>query len=122
MESTLREKGMKAIECYLSRRGMDVIETNWRRGDNQIGFIATDEDSLVFISGCVRNGAERGFSEEIPSREEFEQTAIAYLSENETVADVRVRFDAVCVIVVSESRALIRHHLNVLNADSDDLS
>lgn len=40
-------------------------------------------------------------------------------SENEPEGDVQVRFDVIDMIVVPESRALLRHHTNALGNGVD---
>ena len=48
--------------------------------------------------------------------------AAAYLAERPGIPEGAVRFDVVSMLVLSEDRALIRHHVNAISAASDDFS
>lgn len=54
--------------------------------------VARDEDALVFMDEAAHAG-------------------------DEDLADVRVRFDTIGMMVLSENKALLRHHINCLGAD-----
>ena len=53
-------------------------------------------------------------------REAFERLAAAYLADAD-VTERAVRFDVVSMLVLNDSRALIKHHVNVLGAWSGDV-
>lgn len=91
-----------------------------RRAD----IIALDEAAVVFVEVNARTGAEAGFPAEAGTeakRAKFECTAIAYMAGYEET-DVSVRFDIISMVVIGESRAMLRHHINVLSAESESES
>lgn len=122
--TNLRKRSMEAAERYLSRRGYDILETDWQCAAGTVDVIAKDEGSLVFAQVSCRRGAEKGFpSERIAStsRAKREMMALSYLSTHEVV-DVTVRFDQLSLVVVDESRAMIRHHINCFSPSEDALA
>ena len=94
-----------------------------------LGGIYQPDEGSIFIRGKeVRirnvpearangNGEFPGFE---PDREAFERLAAAYLTDTD-VTDRAVRLDVLSMLVLSESRGLIRHHVNVLSAWSGDV-
>lgn len=121
MEATSNEKAMHGIKRFLERRGMEIIETDWAHGNNKIDIIAKDEDALVFISCTIRTNDGNGLGSEQVNRKAFERVAAAYLAEHLDIPEGTVRYDTVSMLVLSDSRALIRHHLNALSEASNDL-
>lgn len=107
-------KAMKGIKSYLERRGFDILEERWAHGGDIIDFIASEEDDLVFISCQLRRNSGEGFPEEVLDRSPLERLAAAYLAEHLDSGDCTVRFDLVSVLVLSDDRALLRHHRNAL--------
>lgn len=104
-------KAMKGIKSYLERRGFDILEERWAHGGD---FIASEEDDLVFISCQLRRNSGEGFPEEVLDRGSLERLAAAYLAEHLDSGDCTVRFDLVSMLVLSDDRALLRHHRNAL--------
>ena len=81
--------------------------------------IARDEAAVIFVEVNARTGAEAGFPAEVGTeakRAKFERTAIAYMAGYEET-DASVRFDIISMVVIGESRAMLRHHINALSAD-----
>lgn len=107
-------KAMKGIRIYLERRGFEILEESWAHGSDAIDFIANEEDDLVFIVCQLRRNSGEGFPEEILDRGSLERLAAAYLAEHLDSTDCTIRFDAVSMLVLSDDRALLRHHRNAL--------
>ncbi len=42
---------------------------------------------------------------------------LAYLATNPDGSDYTVRFDKLSILVIGESRALIRHHINAMSSE-----
>lgn len=87
--------------------------------------MALEDEAVVFIDVNARHGADKGMPEEnIPAaRERMEINAAKWLAENagdERFVNVSVRFDIISMLVLSEDRALLRHHINCLGADFTD--
>lgn len=55
------------------------------------------------------------FSEAHLTREQFEMLAVNWLGTNEPDQEGPVRFDAIDIIVVGDSKALVRHHIERLS-------
>ena len=121
MEATINEKVMRGIERFLERRGMEILETGWAHGNDKIAFIVKDDEDLVFISCTIRTNDGSGLGSEKVNRKTFERVAAAYLAEHSDIPEGIIRHDVVSMLILSEDRALIRHHLNALSEASNDL-
>ena len=107
-------KAKKGIRVYLERRGFEILEEDWAHVGDAADFIARDEDDLVFVHCQITQNGGEGFPEEDADRAALERLAAAYLAEHLDSEDIRIRFDVVSMLIVGESRALFRHHLNAL--------
>lgn len=105
----LKPKAIKASERFLESRGYEILETSWECAAGGADIIARDDAAVVFVEVNARTGAEA-------KRAKFERTAIAYMAGYEET-DVSVRFDIISMVVIGESRAMLRHHINALSAD-----
>lgn len=105
-------KAKKGIRVYLERRGFEILEEDWARGGDVADFIARDEDDLLFVHCQITQNGGEGFPEEDADRAALERLAAAYLAEHLDSEDIRIRFDVESMLIVGESRALFRHHLN----------
>lgn len=111
-DKNLGIKGEDAAVAFLERIGMEIAERNWSCKHGEVDAIARDGEVLVFIEVKTRNGVERGTPEDAvtPAKQKrYAKIAKAYLATLED-ADVEVRFDVVTILVLSEDRALLRHH------------
>ena len=111
-DKNLGIKGEDAAVAFLERIGMQIAERNWKCKHGEVDAIARDGGVLVFIEVKTRNGVERGTPEDAvtPAKQKrYAKIAKAYLATLEN-ADVEVRFDVVTILVLSEDRALLRHH------------
>lgn len=108
------QRAKQDVRRYLEIRGYEILEDGWCHGKGSVDFIATDEDgALVFIDCEVNANAGEGIPEEKPDRKAFERIAAAYLAESDQSC-IEVRYDIVGVLIIGESRALIRHHINAI--------
>ncbi|MCB5390657.1 MULTISPECIES: YraN family protein [Eggerthella] len=115
---TIDNKAMRGISSYLTRHGYDILEEGWTHGKDAIDFIARDErDELVFIATRATNGGNKLPAEKV-SRRSLERIAAAYLSSNIELPEGAVRFDFISMLILGDSKALIRHHRNALGDDS----
>ena len=121
MEAATNERAMRGIERFLERRGMKIIEAGWAHGNDKVDFIADDDGELVFISCTVRVNDGGGLGTEQVNRKAFERVAAAYLAEHLDIPEGAVRHDVVSMLVLGDSKALIRHHLNALSEAGNDL-
>lgn len=110
----LEIKATEATVRFLERKGYEVIDRKWEdpEGVGSIDLVAKDGDELVFVD-VVAHRSTDGFPEAHIGRELREILAAKWLGEHvEEYDNVSVRFDDVAMMVVSESRALLRHHIN----------
>ena len=121
MEATIKDKAMRGIGTYLERRGMDIIETGWAHGKDKIDYVVDDEGELVFIACKIRENTGKGIGDETANRDMFERIAAAYLAEHLEIPEGAVRFDIVSMLILGDSKALIRHHRNALSVAGNDL-
>lgn len=99
----------KAVAERISK---DIIETLFNKQQGEFS------NTLCFIK--VRTYIENEkFSENKISnsdRAKLEMIAFEYLKEND-IAETQVRFDEVVLLAMEGSRALLRHHVNILGID-----
>lgn len=114
-----KKQAIKATGRYLELKGLDIIDRQWGKDDlaGSIDLVAEDGGELVFVSVAPGDlDCDAGFREEPLSREQFELLAATWLRDHADFPDgsFPVRFDRVSVLMLSESRAIIRHHVNAL--------
>jgi putative endonuclease len=110
----LGDRGEAAAAAYLQRVGMTLAETNWRTAAGEVDIIAWDGPDLVLVEVKTRRSMRMGTPEEAVSaskQRRLVRLARAYLAETGSRPRV-VRFDVVSLRVLSEDRALLRHHRN----------
>ena len=112
---TAREKAADG-EVTRGSRNRDL----GRRGEEAAGeadIIARVGEVLVFVEVKTRRGVSYGFPAEAvdeAKRERYRRIALSYLAERR-LGEVPLRFDVVS-IVVSDRRAVVRHHINAFEA------
>ena len=110
----LEDRARKAAEKYLSMKGYEIVERDWAYDDGTVDFVCTDEDGeLVFVEVEVSLGGFPDEDTDLGRRKRFEAMAMVYLAEYD-MTDTTVRLDEVCVVPVTEGRAFLRHHINVV--------
>ena len=110
-------KAVHAAGLFLDRKGYNVRETGWEdpEGAGSVDVIAEDEGALVFIDVIAEEGAD-GFPVNNRSRKQREILAARWLAgADEEVVNMPVRFDDISFMVMGETRALLRHHINALS-------
>lgn len=124
MEVNVHERAVRAAKTYVTRKGYEVIGESWSKESlaGRIDVIAKDDDAIVFIEVTTSTPEAGGFSQKHLSREQFEILAAMWFAENPEQSDIRVRFDTIAMMVFSENKALLRHHIDSLGAfaGSDD--
>ncbi len=121
MMENMNERAVSAAARFLVRHGIDIIETNWKHGNASVDIVAEDGGAIVFVDVAARDTVEKGMpSEDVEgSRERREISAGMWLAEHddERFVDVPIRFDTIAMMVISEDRAFIRHHIGALSAE-----
>lgn len=111
--SKLQERAVEAAARFIEHKDFELLETSWTSPEGiTIDLIANDEDALVFIDVTA---AEYGEGGKVP-RGDMEITAAAWLASSSIEANMGVRFDIIDMLVVSENRALLRHHVNAFSS------
>ncbi len=111
----LLERAIKASATFLERRGYEILDRNWSNGGSAIDIVARDEDGVIVVVDVkARVGADKGFPIDTEaSRERLESAAAQWLAEHDDEpVDISVRFDAISMMVIDDSRAFLRHHVN----------
>ena len=107
------EKCRKAVRKFLELRGCTVLE---ELEEGHLDIVFEDDGELVFAICTVGHGQfeDPDFDK---LRTALEMEAIKWLSSaKNAMSDCLFRFDSISIVVVSEDKALLRHHTNVLNA------
>ncbi len=116
--SKLKKRAIEAAARYLGRRGCEVLEKNWRSDDGgAIDLVARDDGEIVFCDVYARREIDKGMPDDggEGSRERREVNAAKWLAEHAgDCIDRPVRFDTVSLLVVADSCAFLRHHINCL--------
>jgi putative endonuclease len=116
----LGRRGEAAAAAYLQRAGLTVAVTNWRTAGGEVDIVAWDGPDLVLVEVKTRRSMAMGTPEEAvsPSKQRrLVRLARAYLAETGSKPRL-VRFDVVSLRVLSEDRALLRHHRNAFTVEA----
>lgn len=108
------DKAVEATATFLRRRGYDVLDV--MAGNEVVKIVAHDDESddTVFVSVQAREGASADEPAR-PERAKYEAEACEWLADHrESLGGLR--FDAVMLTVVGDQNALLRHHINCLQA------
>ncbi len=111
----LQERALMASEMFLVRCGYEIVETGWSDGDSDIAIVARDGDTYVMVNVVARSANAKCFPDIVENRASREVAAAAWLATHDADTEVAVRFDVVSLLVIGESKALIRHHINCLS-------
>ncbi len=119
MES-INNRAVEASVNFLTRKGYEILDRDWQVPDGQrIGIVAKDEDNIAFVAVTAKLGSE-GFAEPSATRSSRETAAAQWLASNgDNYSNVSIRFDDIAMMVISGSRALLRHHINALASLED---
>lgn len=108
----------------MEHRGYTVLETAWKCPAGTCNVIAENDDAIVFVDVSARRDTDKGFPTErcgAGVRERREMVALAWFAEHEEAVDMTIRFDSIAMLVMGDSRAMIRHHLNALGGAIEQL-
>ncbi len=87
-----------AVE-HLRKLGYEILETNWRFGQEEIDIIARNKDFLIIVEVKTRSGKVFGEPESFVNRKKqghLIKAAGAYIEQNGL--DIEVRYDIASVI------------------------
>lgn len=116
------EQGEQLACDYLSTRGYNILERNWRAGHDELDIVAEDAHDLVIVEVKTRTTDRFGGPEEAVTRTKqrklFRATE-AYLDARPT--ERSVRFDVVS-IVLQRGGPRIVHIIDAFHHTPDDPS
>jgi len=100
----LGQQGEQMIESYLTEKGYEIIERNYRKKTGEIDLIAKSpkRDEIVFIEVKTRKSAVYGNPEEAVDRgklKRIEKTALFWLQENQI--DLPWRIDVLALDLIN---------------------
>ena len=114
-KESLKQRGEDAAVAFLERTGMSVVDRHWSCDSGQIDVVALHGDQLVLVDvQTVRAGQQKELgSVSAAVARRIKKVASAYIEAND-LGDITWRFDRVSLLVISEDRALLRHHRDAL--------
>jgi putative endonuclease len=101
LRQDLGRYGEDRAAVYLSDRGYQIIERNWRTQAGEIDLVAQYKEWLVFVEVKTRNGAGFGhpFEAITPSKVARMRRLAADWCLAKQVSGLRVRLDAIAVLI-----------------------
>lgn len=119
-QKTLQGQGIEAAKRYLAKHNCEIINENvtlmGEDSEFTIDLIAKDneENDVVFVNVDIKGDVEEGMPKERRmKREDFERIISSYFSINPDYDRCGVRYDTIALLILSEDKALLRHHKNV---------
>ena len=117
----LGKTGERRAALYLERKGYRILRYNYRCPFGEIDLIALDPSGeiLCFIEVKTRSQLHKGFPAEAVDarkRDKYERIAACFLRTYHA-CDIRVRFDVISILVLSEHHAFLRFHSNAFGAE-----
>lgn len=109
----LKERGLAATKKFLINKDYEILDEHLE--SEIFDLVIRNKDIVAFVKVSIREADETGFPEDWFSRSACEREAGKWLINNTKDNDptFRVRFDSISLLVLSEHRAFLRHHLNV---------
>ncbi len=97
--NTLGKKGEKLAVDFLSKKGYDILEKNYRYLKSEIDIIARLKDIVVVVEVKTRSTPEFGNPQDFVKPKQIQSMVKAinhYIEDNDL--DVEVRFDIIAII------------------------
>lgn len=115
---SMKQRGEDAAAAYLERVGTCVIERAWTCDAGRIDIIAWDGDELVLVDVRTRQRTTAPPSPVSPAVERRIRRLAQRYQEQADLVGRPWRFDRIELLVISDDRALLRHHRAAFSADS----
>jgi len=106
----LGERGEELAKSFLTGKGFEILETNWRFGKNEIDLIIKDKDYLVIVEVKTRTSAYFGEPEIFVNKNKQRmliRAANHYIQKNNI--NIETRFDIISVIISAGKHTV--HHI-----------
>ena len=112
-----KELAIAIARRFLEQRGYEIegsaLDAEWPWG---FEVLAKDDDTLVFTYVKVSETNSGQLPKDDFNRAEAEGHAVEWFTAHDEARSVSARFDTVCLKLIGENRAFLRHHINI---DSD---
>jgi putative endonuclease len=110
LRQDLGRYGEEQAAIFLTERGYEIIDRNWRSQVGEIDLVARDKDRLVFVEVKTRNGSGFGHPFEAITANKVARMRrmVAEWCIAKQVSGVKVRLDAVAVLITG-GRVHIEH-------------
>lgn len=108
----LGQRGEDAAAAYLQRAGYEIVERNWRCQAGEVDIVALDDGAVVLCEVKTRRTTAKGTPDDAVTpakRRRYERLAAAYVQAT-GLDGTELRFDVISILVITEDRALLRHH------------
>jgi len=106
----LGKRGEEIAVRFLTKKGVEILETNWRYRRAEIDIIAKDGDVLLFVEVKTRSDVFYGRPESFVTqrkRDLMAEAASVYMEE--IGHDWEMRFDIIAIIVHNEVHHSLDH-------------
>ncbi len=106
--------GEERASEYLSHKGLNVLERNYRCPVGEIDIIAQQDDALVFIEVKTRRSLDFGLpAESVTFKKQMKYFKIAqYYMKEKGIKDLNCRFDVIEVILDRDGSCQFHHIIN----------
>ena len=111
--------GETLAKNFLTKKGYQIVKSNFQNRFGEIDLVATKDKILVFIEVKLKIGEQFGLPEEMitPTKiRQIEQTAQVFLQQNSSLASQypQYRIDAVCIVLdENQNVERIKHYENI---------
>lgn len=99
----------KAAERYLQLQGYEKL------GSANNFLVLDDEDGTIVFVNVLASKGEFIESKRFELKQDFERALFKWYEDHPADQDCKLRCDEICISVLSDSRALVRHYVNVFN-------
>ena len=85
---------------FLQNHGYEIIQRNFRAGQNEIDIVAKDKNDLVIVEVKSIRNPDYGSAEfriSVKKQRSVIKATYAYLDKHREFTDMGVRFDVICV-------------------------
>jgi putative endonuclease len=107
----LGQWGEEQAVSYLRKRGVKILERNFRTPVGEIDIIARSKRELLFVEVKTRRGTNFGQPQEavgVRKQQQIIRTAQWYLKQKST-GSLQPRFDVVAILCQSDDSAVIQY-------------
>lgn len=114
---SMKDRGEDAAAAYLERVGIAVVERRWSCEVGKIDVIAWNGDTLVVVDVVTRKASPKSeLWTSTPAKvRRVKRLVKAYVQYADLNESTPWRYDRIDLLVISDDRALLRHHRDTLS-------